>query len=165
VAGKRQPIALVQAKGRKHLTQAEIAARETGEVTVTAPKTGDGSKIRAPVWLPAALREDFNDLRAQLVEAGIFARMDRDTLGRYLVSSQQWTAATGHVQAALDAEDAEEAAAWASLQEKFFKAARACAADLGLTITSRCRLVVPKAPEPEEDEFTAFLRRRQAAGD
>ena len=32
MAGQRQPIALVQAKGKKHLTKAEIAERERTEV-------------------------------------------------------------------------------------------------------------------------------------
>ena len=32
MAGQRQPIALVQAKGKKHLTKAEIAEREQTEV-------------------------------------------------------------------------------------------------------------------------------------
>jgi len=167
MAGKRQPIGLVQAKGKKHLTKAEIARREAEEPVLSAPAGGEGSKIRAPVWLPVELRDEFNDLRAQLVKSGIFARLDRDALGRYLVNSRQWVAASRHVQDALDAEDAESAAEWAALQDKFFKAARNCANDLGLTISSRCRLVIPEAlkpkTDPEEERFLALLEGRRRA--
>ena len=57
----------------------------------------------------------------------------------------------------------EGAGNWSALQEKYFKQARACANDLGLTITSRCRLVVPKAPErPEENPLMHLLEQQRA---
>ncbi|WP_251447092.1 phage terminase small subunit P27 family [Vermiculatibacterium agrestimuris] len=165
---QKEPIALVEAKGRKHLTKAEKAEREASEPVLSAPASGEGSKIRAPVWLPAYLRDDFNDLRTQLVEAGIFSKLDRDTLGRYLVAQRQYTAAMRQVSDALDAQDVEAVAAWGKEQERCFKQCRACAADLGLTISARCRLVIPEALRPKEDpEEAAFLkllegRRRDA---
>ena len=39
--------------------------------------------------------------------------------------------------------DQENADAWGRIQERYFKQARNCANDMGLTVTSRCRLVVP----------------------
>ena len=47
---------------------------------------------------------------------------------------------------------AEEADGWSRIQDRYFKQTRACANDMGLTITSRCRLVVPGAGEPDEPE-------------
>ncbi len=48
---------------------------------------------------------------------------------------------------------AEEAAEdWSRIQDRYFKQARACANDMGLTITSRCRLVVPETLKPKEDD-------------
>lgn len=78
----REPIALLEAKGKKHLTKAERAKRTASEPALAAPASGEGSKIRAPDWLPEWLREDFNALRAKLVAAGIFSGLDRDTLIR-----------------------------------------------------------------------------------
>ena len=158
--GKRkEPIALVEAKGRKHLTKAEKEKRKAEEPTLSAPATGEGSKIRPPSWLPTHMREDFNDLRGQLVEAGIFSKLDRDTLGRYLVASRQYTAAVRHVNDAMDQEDIEAVAAWGREQERYFKQCRACAADLGLNISARCRLVIPDTLKPKEDpEEAAFLK-------
>ena len=37
----------------------------------------------------------------------------------------------------------EAADEWSRVQDRYFKQARACASDLGLTVTSRCRLTVP----------------------
>lgn len=165
MAGARQPLAVVEAKGRKHLTRAEKEKRAAEEPALAAPKEGEGSKIRAPEWLPEALRPAFNDFRTQLVAAGIFSRLDRDVLGRYLVAQNQWLAATERVQAALNKGDVEEVRNWTGIQEKFFKAARNCAGDLGLTITSRCRLVIPEAlrkqEDPEEEAFLTLLERRR----
>lgn len=165
MARPREPIALLEAKGKKHLTKAEIAKREAAEPVLSAPKNGEGSKIRAPDWLPEWLRGDFNDLRAKLVDAGIFASLDRDTLGRYLVARHQFTAAMNHVNDALDAGDVECAGAWGREQERAFKQARACACDLGLSISSRCRLVLPeggKDKEPNAFEQMMEERRRRA---
>ena len=42
------------------------------------------------------------------------------------------------------------------------KICRGCATELGMTISSRCRLVVPKAEEPAEDPLEELRRRFQA---
>ena len=56
------------------------------------------------------------------------------------------------------------------VQERYFKQARNCANDMGLTVSSRCRLVLPSflpaaafAPNDGEDEFSQILRKRQEA--
>lgn len=159
MAGPRLPTDVVKSRGRKHMTKAEEQERRAQEVKLPKPK-----KIKAPEWLPEYLKDEFKKLSRQLLEADMgAAQLDADTIGRYLVAQRQYTAASIQVQDFLDQEKVEEAAAWSKLQETYFKQCRNCANDMGLTITSRCRLVVPKAEEPEEDEFTAFLRRRQAA--
>ena len=53
---------------------------------------------------------------------------------------------------ALEQGDQEKADGWSRIQDRYFKQARACANDMGLTVTSRCRLVVPGAGEQEEPE-------------
>lgn len=45
------------------------------------------------------------------------------------------------------------------LQSEAFKEARAAAADLGLTIASRCKLVAPKAKEEKpKNKFERFAK-------
>lgn len=151
--GPRQPLSVLEANGRKHLSEAEKAARAAQEVHLERPK-----KINPPVWLPEYLKKEFRALAKELVEADMgAAKLDRDTIGRYLVAQAQYTSATRMVLAALDQEDPKAVQGWSNVQEKYFKQARACANDLGLTITSRCRLVVPKSPG-QEDEENPFLK-------
>ena len=45
------------------------------------------------------------------------------------------------------------------MKEKLFKQARSAASDIGLTITSRCKLVVPKVKKEEtnHDDFSKLF--------
>ena len=157
--GPRQPTDLVRAKGRKHLSQAEEAKRRAGEVHVDPPKT-----VKVPKWLPADLKKDYRALGRKLLAVGLYTDLDADNLGRYLVAQHQYQLAMQEAEDALARRDSEGADSWGKIQERYFKQARNCANDMGLTVSSRCRLVLPPEEEPEEDEFTALLRRRQAAG-
>ena len=145
--GKRQPTDVVLANGRKHLSRAEEAQRRAGEVKLPQAKTA-----RPPRWLPEELKKTFRALGKQLIQAKLYTELDADTLGRYVAAQHQWELATGHAEEALEAADQEEADGWSRIQDRYFKQARACANDMGLTITSRCRLVVPGAGEPDEPE-------------
>lgn len=149
MAGTRQPTDVVIANGRKHLSKAEEAERRSKEISVVPAKTA-----KPPKWLPEALKKDFRAIGKQLIRAGIYTDLDADTLGRYLVAHQQWLAATKQTQKHLNALDVENAEAWSRMQERYFKQARNCANDMGLTVTSRCRLVVPgngAGSQPTED--------------
>lgn len=150
--GKRQPTDLVVANGRKHLSRAEEAERRAGEVRVEPPKTA-----KAPKWLPEGLRKDFRALGKRLIAAGLYTDLDADTLGRYLLAHHQWLIATQETEAALRERDSEAAEDWGRIQERYFKQARNCANDMGLTVTSRCRLVVPTAPEQRPEDVNPFL--------
>lgn len=153
--GPRQPTDLIVARGKKHLSKAEEAERRSREARVEAPKTA-----KPPKWLPESLKKDFRALGKKLIAAGIYTDLDADTLGRYLVAQHQWLIATGEAEKALThvgptghpVPDLEQAEAWGRVQERYFKQARNCANDLGLTVTSRCRLVVPEAPQKTEDQ-------------
>ena len=163
--GKRQPTDVIKANGRKHLSRAEEAQRRAGEVNLSTAKTA-----RPPSWLPEEpkeLKKSFRALGRQLIEAKLFTELDRDTLGRYVVAQHQWELASKAAGEALDGAfgaleevagealeqgDQEKADGWSRIQDRYFKQARACANDMGLTVTSRCRLVVPGAGEQEEPE-------------
>lgn len=46
-------------------------------------------------------------------------------------------------------------------QNTYFTQARACANDMGMTITSRCRLILPESSQPKEpNAFEEMLRRK-----
>ena len=150
--GKRQPVDVIKANGRKHLSAAEEAERRAGEVRVAPPKTA-----RPPKWLPEGLKKDFRALGKKLLAAGLYTDLDADTLGRYLVAQHQYELTMARAENALLAENQAAADDWGKLQERYFKQARATAGDMGLTVTSRCRLVIPVGVQ-DEDEGNAFLR-------
>lgn len=153
--GPRQPTDVVVAKGRKHLSKTEEAQRRSAEVRLPPAKTA-----KPPKWLPESLKKDFRALGKELIAAGIYTDLDADTLGRYLVAQHQWQIATEEAEKALADRNQESAEAWGKVQERYFKQARGCANDMGLTITSRCRLVAPPATQATEEEnpFLELIR-------
>ena len=160
--GPRQPTDVIEANGRKHLSKAEAAERRNHEVSVERPKTA-----KPPKWLPEQLKKDFRALGKRLIAAGIYTDLDADTLGRYLVAQHQWLIATQQAEAALAAKppDLEQADAWGRVQERYFKQARNSATDMGLTVTSRCRLVVPENAKQDSENENAFLRLIQGGAE
>ena len=151
--GPRQPTDLIKANGRKHLSKAEEAERRAREPKVEKAKTA-----KPPKWLPEQLKKEFRALGKRLIAAGIYTGLDADTLGRYLVAQHQWIIATGEAEQALAQRDQEQADAWGRVQDRYFKQARNCANDMGLTVTSRCRLVVPENVKQKTEEQNPFLQ-------
>jgi P27 family predicted phage terminase small subunit len=148
VAGARQPIELVIAKDRKHLTQAEIAERRATEVK--APAT----KVTPPKWLPEAQKKEFRKVAKELRAIGIITNLDVEALARFIVAQKMYTDLTLSIlgnSVMLNDKDT------ISNQDKLFKQCRAAASDLGLTISSRCKLVMPKpVKEEKSNKFTRF---------
>ena len=163
MAGKRQPTDVVIANGRKHLSKAEEAERRAGEVKVSPAKTA-----KPPKWLPETLKKVFRAIGKRLIASGLYTELDADTLGRYLVAQHQWLIATAEVEKALSQKDPETgqirkkrdlaaADSWGKIQERYFKQARNCANDMGLTVTSRCRLVVPDTGKQATEDSNPML--------
>lgn len=162
--GQRQPVKLLLVKGKKHLTKQEIEEREKQEIKAPA------DKVRAPSYLSKEHKREFNKIAAELQKIGIISNLDVDALARYIVARALYLKVTDQLlnrepvrqYEVKDSDDIDgeqipnttlievASAVFADLllnQDKLFKQCRQAAADLGLTIASRCRLVVPKAPE------------------
>jgi P27 family predicted phage terminase small subunit len=163
------------AKGAKNLTKQEIEERMASEVQ---PCT-DG--IAAPSYLTAKQKKQFDTIADQLQRIGIMGETDCDTLARYIIAQGFYEQAVKDLrdvqkQRPKPAEDEDEvpAAAWATWaamlneldkrQDRYFKQAHTAAAALGLTISSRCKLVVPKSEEPPKVNKFAKFGGRKAAG-
>lgn len=164
--GKRQPTAVVEANGRKHLTEAEKDARLDREVHVPPPEAAE-----PPKWLPKRHHKEFREIGEILRAAGLYAELDRDVLGQYFVARDQWQRADKEAAKAIRAKDEKLAREWAAVQNTYFKQARQCGEAMGLSVSARCRIVVPAAvvnaagapAEDAADEFTRKLRERQQA--
>lgn len=176
MARPRQPIDLIVYKGNKNLTKKEIEERKSQEIK--APS----NKVKAPTYLPKDLRRKFKKISDELVEIGIMSNLDCDALARYLLSEKMYWQVTEILLDTLPTkketsiksnqdDNAFESTeniisndVYTSLlinQDKLFKQCRQAASDLGLTITSRCKLVMPKNGKelPKSEEEMLFGNR------
>jgi P27 family predicted phage terminase small subunit len=150
MARPRQPTDLLLVKGKKHLTKEEIAKRKSSEVKAPA------DKVKAPSYLPDDLKKEFRKLARELIDIEIMTNLDIDALARFIISRKMYLELTKQIfedtELLLDKDTI-------GIQDKLFKQCRAAASDLGLTISSRCKLVVPKKEEPKkESKFAKFGR-------
>lgn len=161
MAGQRIPLEVIESRGAKHMGKAEAAQRRAQEVRNPEPV----KRLAPPKWLPENQRDEFNRVAKGLISLmpSMVSRLDADTIATYCVARQEWLHATNHANKAIASGNLEEAQGWSLVQDRYFKTARACATDLGLTISSRCRLVVPQAEKPEENAFEALMKRRRDA--
>lgn len=169
MARPRQPIDLIVAKGKKHLGKDEIEARKSQEPTVCT----DG--IAAPSFLTAGQKKAFDRIAEQLQKINIMGETDTDTLARYVIAQDLYEQAVKDLRAAQKQrpkdQEAQELILWADLldkldkrQDRYFRQAQTAASALGLTISSRCKLVVPVSDEPEKvNKFEAFERKAEGA--
>jgi P27 family predicted phage terminase small subunit len=144
MAGQRQPIDLVIAKGRKHFTKADIAKRRSQEINVPF------KDIEAPPYLSEELKSEFYDLAYKLLDIGIMTELDENCLAQYLISQDLYLKYTELITEAIELYDLDGVQKLAVTQDKFYRQCRTAATDLGLTISSRCKLVVPETPNDEE---------------
>lgn len=164
MARPKEPVNLLIAKGKKHLSQAEITQRQAAEVQ---PCTDE---IRPPGYLTAKQKKRFHELAEQLMKLKILGETDVETLARYITAEDLYQQAVKDIRSAQKyrpaSDSLEEMTLWAAMmdkfdkrQERYFKQAQTAAASLGLTISSRCRLVIPGQKEtPKENKFSKFIK-------
>ena len=155
MAGQRLPLELVQARGSKHLTKAEIQERQEREIK---PITDN---IIAPGYLTKKQKDEFYRIADQLKKLKILGETDVDALARYITANDFYVNAVKKMRSKEVRDDPVKFEAWAKIQERYFKQCRASANDLGLSISSRCKLVVPEAKKetPKENKFKKFEKR------
>lgn len=160
MSGQRLPIEVIQARGAKHLTKAEIEERQKREIK---PVTDD---IIAPAFLTKKQKDEFYRISEQLKKLKIMGETDVDALGRYIVANDFYVNAVKKMRSKEVKDNPILFEAWAKIQERYFKQCRSSANDLGLSISSRCKLVVPETKEetPKENKFKKFEKRTVVNG-
>lgn len=139
-----EPIDLLIAKGRSHLTKKEILERRAAEIPVPV---GD---LSAPSFLTKKQKERFDWYADRLQQVGM-KDLDVDCLARYIVAHDRYIEFTK--KAAKTDIEIDAVVKYANLADKAFNQAHKCATALGLTITSRCKLTLPKSIAEEDDEL------------
>lgn len=140
-----EPISLIKAKGKKHLTKKETEERESRELKVPFVD------IKPPEYLSAKQQEKFDDIAGKLRALDIMTELDIDCLARYVLAHDMYLAYTAQVTRLIKNKDLDKLRDAQNLQDKAFKQAQSAARDLGLTITSRCKIVVPAPPEDDDE--------------
>lgn len=177
MAGQRQTTDLVVMKGKKHLTKAEIAARKDAEVV--APN----DNVKPPTYLTAGQKKKFRKLAKELLAIKLIANIDCDALGRLIIAQEQFLEVTEQIRNTpliVDVPIYEEQKDPLTgekrlvqvgtrqvvnaererlmiIQDRCMKQCRQGASDFGMTVSSRCRLVVPKPPQQKpENKFAKY---------
>lgn len=148
MARPREPVDLIKAKGRKHLTKAEYEERKSQEIEV--PFTD----VKPPEYLSGEKQiEKFNQYAKMLLSIGIFTELDVDCLARYIMGEHIYLQYTNLLTKYARSSDLDKLGKIQQLQDKAFRQCQQCARDLGLTISSRCKLVVPQGDDADDLEL------------
>lgn len=173
MAGPRQPTDLLVLKGKKHLTKAEIKERKNSEIS--APN----DDIKPQNYLNKSEKREFNRISKELLKTGIISNLDIDSLSFFIKTRSEYLKLTKEIEIRdpvkiiqvpekdekgfkIGMKDVyvvdETYADLLKLQLKVVETCRKIASDLGLSIASRCRLVVPTAKEEKkENKFAKFM--------
>lgn len=154
MAGRnRQPVAVIVAKGKTHLTRDEKERREAEETTVP-PEYRD---VEIPEYLlqwpdlVSTFDRYVEMLRALLKNN--FGQPDADCLARYVVSEHLYESFTTKL---VSLEKPNDIKTLQIAQDRAFRQAHTCASALGLTVTSRCKLVVPSGADGDGNDESEF---------
>ena len=149
MARPRKPIDLMEATRRIHTSKTEIEQRKNSEVKAHC------TDVVAPEYLQEDLHINrFYELAEQLKAINILADIDYEALARYVIVEDQHRKAIILLTKTIMTSD--DYAKILKLQDSLFKQVRSAANDLGLTISSRCKLVVPKVEEKPINKFAKF---------
>jgi P27 family predicted phage terminase small subunit len=147
MARRREPVNLVLMKGKANLTKEEVETRRAQEVVAKA------DNVRPPAYLPKELHLEFKRIATELKRIELIANLDTDTLARFILARGEYNRTMELLRSIDPADDIMFYNKVADANNKFFQQCRNSANDLGLNISSRCRLLVPKAKTKEPSEF------------
>lgn len=168
MAGRnKQPLAVIQGKGRSnHLTKQEMKERQEHENKIK----GFTDNIVIPTYLTKKQKEEFEHIANELVRIGIFSNLDVDSLARYIDSKTQYLQLIRDIKkvkptVTFETADGkkktvanEDYPVLMRVKNKLFNECRTAASDLGLTITSRLKLVIPKTEGDNKPKSEAAKR-------
>lgn len=185
--GKRRPmdVNLSVVDGGKHWTKAEVEDRQAAEVKMPKPKAlSPPSWLNDPA--KKLFRKYAKQLLA--FPSGIVSTLDAGTLARYCDCELSYAEASNHKSVWLEVckrrlealcqadsvavskddiqrfamayeEAKEQVDFWTGQMVKFEKMARSCATEMGMTVSSRCRLVVPKPEQPQDNPLETLQKK------
>ena len=179
MGGTRRPIDINLQNPNNHYTKAQVEERRGQEASLPKPKS-----LKAPKWLSKEAATLFRAYSKELLANLPVSTLDTGTLARLCDAEWSYGEASRHKSAFLciarktmdtqaaaaaltskDQQDNQDAytecqaqiAYWTKQMSILEKIARGCANDLGCTIASRCRMIVPQTKEPEADPLESLM--------
>ncbi len=155
---KKQPLSVIQGKGRSnHLTKEDIKERQEHEDRMK----GHTDKVEPPSYLTKKQKEEFQSLAEELMRLDIFSNLDVDNLARYIDSKDLYVKVTKDLRSMKAVHRIEgykvasdDYAKITRVRNSLFNECKAAASELGLSISSRLKLVIPNNDEGgEPSEF------------
>ena len=115
-------------------------------------------EVVPPSYLTKKQKEEFEEIARQLKALDILNETDADAIARYVSAKRIYVNLTKQLNSKKVLSDPDATKMALNNQHKAFNQVRAAAMDLGLTITSRAKLVVPKVKDdkPKENKFAKF---------
>lgn len=166
MAGRRkQPVDLILMNGNKaDLSKAEIEERRKQEAGIK----GYTDNVGPPNYLTAKQKKEFIKTANELLRLNIFENLDVDTLAMYIVARQDWQdmdRAMRKLKPIIERMDAGTGESYNAVDTNYSRLARLkieqmgiirrIANEMGLSISSRLKLIVPTAEEKPANKFTA----------
>lgn len=147
VGRPRQPTDLIIAKGKKHLTKEEIEQRKNSEVVANS------DNIFAPSHLTKKQKERFSYLAEEMLDIHILTNLDVESLARYVTLEEAYIKISKALSKLNVVIQGDEFDKMLTRQTKIHVMLTKSASELGLTISSRGKLVVPKPKEKPKNKF------------
>lgn len=144
MARAKLPTGLLVARGKSHMSKAEIEERQSRELHV--PFTD----VQPPDYMTEKQKQEFTRIADMLLALNVFTELDVDCLARYVLEHELYLAQHNEVRKARKSGDEARLKNAEIMYDKTVRRIRGLASDLGLTPTSRMKLAVP--PPPVDDD-------------
>ena len=159
---KKDIISKIKEKAYDNVNKKLEEERQKTEITT------DHTNVKPPDYLNEEEVKEFYRISQILLDIGIITELDEDCLAHYLVSNSSYIKYTKKIRVLEDelleakrtdrkAKLKSEIDTYLTYQDKALKQCRACANDMGLSISSRAKLVMPQPKEEKkENKFAKF---------
>lgn len=138
-----------------HVTKAEKEHRKEQEFLLK----GDCKKLTAPTWLSKDAKKEFARVAKHLIALELISESDLAVIAIYADAYAKFQQATAEINVSgivTEKQDGEERVSpYVIAQQKYVETIMKCSTKLGLFVSDRLKLIVPKT-EKVKDEFEEF---------
>jgi P27 family predicted phage terminase small subunit len=159
---KRKSVELMLVEGKSHLTKKEIENRRKNENAIKPKDDNTG----CPSWIKDKLaKSEYRRISQALKELNLLTNLDVNTLGSYCIAYANYLKATEQLQDQPLLIEMTNKSGYTNVVEnpliriqlKYSDEMKKHASEMGLTINSRLKLVVPKQDDTPKNKYEEFM--------